>query len=90
MDIAVFTCVHVLEQHAPILLLSFDTDGYRQFLCGAPSHDWREGRIIGLQEAIALDPSVAAIEDLPAGYVAHRDRIGGPWRRGPIPAEDDP
>ena len=30
---ACFTCCHVLEENKPILYVSYDEDGYWQFLC---------------------------------------------------------
>lgn len=66
---------------APILLISHDEDdGGWQFLCGT-SNDPADGRIVHLQEIVAMDPTVTDIADLPLGWVAFRSAIGNAWHR---------
>lgn len=75
---AVFTCVHVLERERPILHVIHDGDGDWQFLCGAP-HSVEEGRIIALEEAYDLDPSVGKLAKLNYGHSADRTDVNGDW-----------
>jgi len=82
------TVQSVLEG-APILLVSHDADddGW-QFLDGEPP-DTKEGRLIGMHEVLRLDPSLRDVANLPPGWMACRDRAGGPWSREPNPREDE-
>ena len=75
---AVFTCVHVLNRERPILHVTHDEDGDWQFLCGA-QHDVEEGRVIALEEAYALDPSVGQLAGLNYGRSADRADINSGW-----------
>ncbi len=40
-----------------------------------------EPAVVPLREIVALDPSVAALADLPPGWYAWRDRKGDRWQR---------
>lgn len=80
--LGVVTTAHVLAG-APILLVSHDADdGGWQFLCGTTDKP-EDGRIVHLAEIVAADPSLADVADLPLGWLAHRDRVGGAWLREP-------
>lgn len=68
---------------APIVMVSHDEDdGGWQFLCGT-TNDPADGRIVHLEEIVAMDPSVAEVADLPLGWVAFRSAVGGDWTREP-------
>ncbi|WP_437327752.1 hypothetical protein [Sorangium sp. So ce381] len=68
---------------APILMISHDADdGGWQFLCGSTT-DPGDGRIVHLEEIIAMDPTVEEVADLPLGWVAFRSKVGGAWTREP-------
>lgn len=83
-----YTTVNVLEHGDPILLVTHDADdGAWQFLCGK-TNDPADGRVIGLDCALGLDPTLAEVANLPAGWRAWRDVRGGPWRREPSPPDD--
>lgn len=72
---------------APILFVSHDEDddGW-QFLDGEEvSED--EARIIGMQTAVGLDPSITEVADLPPGWIAWRDAPGSPWQRAANPRQ---
>ena len=85
---ASITTVHVLNQTHPILLVTHDADdGTWQFLC-ATTNDPKDGRIVGLDCALGLDPSLAELADLPLGWRAWRDAPGQPWRRQATDPED--
>ena len=75
---AVFTCVHVLDRGRPILHVTHDEDGDWQFLCGA-QHSVEEGRIIALEEAYNLDPSVGALAQMGYGHSADRTDENSAW-----------
>ena len=88
-NVATFTTVNVLEHGHPILLVCHDADdGVWQFFCGK-TNDPAEGRVIGLDCALAMDPSLAELADLPLGWRAWRERRGDPWVREPRPPRDD-
>jgi hypothetical protein len=81
-ELGVLTTSNVLEG-APILMVSHDDDdGGWQFLCGE-TNDPAHGRIVHLAAIIALDATVCEIADLPLGWVAFRDFVGGSWTREP-------
>ena len=42
-----------------------------------------DGRIVHLEEIVTMDPTVAAVADLPLGWVAFRSAVGGDWNREP-------
>ena len=75
---AVFTCVHVLNRERPILRVTHDEDGDWQFLCGAP-HGVDEARVIALDEADDLDPSVGKLAKMDCGYSADRPDEHSDW-----------
>ena len=75
---AVITCVHVLDQERPILHAARDEDGDWQFLCGAP-HDVDEARVIALDEAYELDPSVGKLAKMGRGHSADRTDKNSNW-----------
>jgi hypothetical protein len=77
---AVITTRQVLEG-VPILYVTHDADdGSWQFHTGGPVST-ADARIVGLGEICRQDPSVRELADLPEGWEASRDRVGGPWRR---------
>lgn len=84
------TTVPVLEGDAPILLVSHDADdGMWQILCGT-TNEPADGRLSCLGCLLELDPTLAQIADLPRGWEAFREAVGGPWSREPsLPFEDD-
>jgi hypothetical protein len=85
---ASYTTANVLERGFPILLVTHDADdGAWQFLCGE-TNKTEDGRLIGLDCALTLDPSVGELADLPLGWRAWRDSPTDPWQREPRPARD--
>jgi hypothetical protein len=88
-NVSSYTTVNVLERGAPILLVTYDADdGAWQFLCGK-TNDPADGRVIGLDCALGLDPTIAQVADLPSGWRAWRDTPGGPWSREPSPPDQE-
>jgi hypothetical protein len=73
----------------PILFVSHDADDHSwQFLDGREP-DTREGRLICMSDALARDPSLRAVADLPPGWIARRDRVEDRWSRAINPRTDD-
>jgi hypothetical protein len=69
---------------APILMVSHDADdGGWQFLCGTTT-DPTDGRIVHLEDIVAMDATVTQLADLPLGWVAFRKSAGGEWTREPL------
>lgn len=80
--LGVITTARVLAG-SPIVMVSHDAnDGGWQFLCGT-TNDPADGRIVHLEEIVAMDPTVAEVADLPLGWVAFRASVGGEWTREP-------
>lgn len=80
---AALTTRSVLEDGAPILLVTHDLeDGGWQFI-GGPTADSAEGRIVGLGNICARDGSLLELADLPEGWRAWRAHADAPWQRGP-------
>ena len=75
-----FSTRQVMERGHPILLVSHEQDdGAWQFI-GA---DWSEEDlvVICLEHAVAIDPTVRELADLPLGWTAVRKSPGDPWDR---------
>jgi hypothetical protein len=80
---AAITTRLVLDDGAPILLVTHDLeDGGWQFLCGT-TDDTAEARVVGLGRICARDPSLRELADLPEGWRAWRADASAPWQRGP-------
>ena len=80
-DAAAITIRAVLDG-SPILLVSHDADddGW-QFLDGSEV-DVDNAALISMAHAVALDPSIREVADLPPGWTAWRSAAGEPWQRG--------
>ena len=82
--------VRAVLDGAPILFVAHDDDDHGwQFLDGRDA-DAREVRLIGMGHALALDPTLRAVADLPPGWVARRTASSSPWAREPKPRSHDP
>jgi hypothetical protein len=83
-DCAVFTTRQVLEREESILRVTHDNDDHGwQFLGSDVRAD--DAKIISLEEAVELDPSVLQVADLPVGWRAWRASVEEPWIREIIP-----
>jgi hypothetical protein len=77
------TTVHVLEGLKPVLLVTHDADdGTWQMICGT-TNDPPDGRVVCLGCMVSKDATLVEVADLPLGWVAWRDEVGGPWGREP-------
>jgi hypothetical protein len=81
---AVFTTLDIIEEVAPILLVTHNQDdGSWQFFTGKTIAD-SEAKIVALDEIIVRDLSIIDLSDLPLGWSADRDSCTSPWKRKPI------
>ena len=80
-NVAAITTVGVLEHGLPILVVQHYTDDHSwAFLCGTTDCT-EDGRVVLMAEALRLDPTLTSIADLPPGWIARRQRVGGEWVR---------
>ncbi|MBL8203532.1 MAG: hypothetical protein JNM09_04825 [Blastocatellia bacterium] len=80
-NVAAITTVHVLERRLPILRVRhYDDDHSWAFVCGT-TNDVKDGQVIGMGEALEFDPTLRTIADLPPGWSAWRESVGGAWYR---------
>lgn len=77
---ACFVCDHVMNRQRPILWVCHDQeDGAWQFLCGDAVHTDENIRLISLQEATEIDPSINDLSELPPGVGAERNSAKDAW-----------
>lgn len=77
---ACIVCRHVLRGEKPILFASHDDeDGMWQFMCGGEHAFPDDASVIGLAEALELDPTISPIANIPCGYMAERESITSDW-----------
>lgn len=82
-NVAAITTRGVLENGLTIRVVQHFADDHSwAFLCGTTDAT-EDGRVIGMGEALALDPTLSGIADLPPGWIAHRSAIGEQWTRRP-------
>lgn len=80
-NVAVFSTQEVINQEAPILFVSHDSDdGAWQFHSGKEVAD-AEPKIVSLKRIVDIDPSVKHLADLPLGWIAFRESISHPWQQ---------
>jgi len=79
----------VVFEGAPVLHVSHDDDDHGWQFLGGGEFTEADACVIALHEAVALDPSVLELADLPPGWRAWRRSRSAPWKRSPIPREPD-
>jgi hypothetical protein len=80
-DVAAITTVRVLERKLPILTVTHYSDDHSwAFVCGTTNRS-ADCRVVGMHEALSLDPTIRTIADLPPGWTAWREYVGGKWHR---------
>ena len=88
-NVAAITSRQVLEDGLPILhVVHYDDDHSWAFTCGT-TDEVDDGRVIGMGCALEIDSTLRTIADLPPGWRAWRERVGGKWQREQCEAEDD-
>jgi hypothetical protein len=84
---AASTTREVLEKRGPILRVSHDEDdGCWQFIGPSGARE-ADGKVVGLQTILSLDPTVREVADLPLGWTAVRNSVGGAWVREASPPD---
>ena len=82
-NVAAITTIRVLEDNFPVLSVTHYSDDHSwAFMCGT-TNDTKDGRVIGMNKVLKLDPTLRTIADLPPGWTARRERIGAEWHRSP-------
>ncbi|MDP0489418.1 MAG: hypothetical protein Q7Q71_00020 [Verrucomicrobiota bacterium JB023] len=80
-NVAAITTRQVIEDNKPILMvIHYSDDDSWAFLCNTTGAE-SDGRVIGMGEALNIDPTLRSIADLPPGWIAERDFVGGDWRK---------
>lgn len=80
-DCATITMRQVMDGEEPILLVSHDEDDHGWQFIGLSDASVDDGRVVCLEHVVHQDPSVLEVADLPPGWQAVRDYVGGPWTR---------
>jgi hypothetical protein len=86
---ATMTMRQVLEGSEPILLVSHDADDHGWQFIGSSDAATADGRLVCLESMVRLDPTVMEVADLPPGWLAVRERVGGAWVRRKRPADSE-
>ena len=80
-NVAAITTRKVIEDGLPILTVVHYADDHSwAFVCGTTNED-KDGRVIGMGTAVALDPTLLEIADLKPGWEASREAVGSEWTR---------
>ena len=80
-NVTAITTRQVLEDNLPILrVVHYSDDHSWAFTCGT-TNDPNDGKMICMEDALKLDPSIATIADLPPGWGAWREKVGDSWNR---------
>lgn len=87
-NVAAITTRPVLDDGLPILnVVHYLDDDSWAFTCGTTDVT-EDIRVIGMGEAVGLDPTLSTIADLPSGWRASRVAVGAPWHRSQMPSEE--
>ena len=79
-NVAAITTRQVLEGLPVLLVVHYTDDHSWAFTCGT-TDETSDGRVMCMAEALRLDKSLAEVADLPPGWGAWREKIGGAWQR---------
>lgn len=71
----------VLDGSEPILLVSHDEDDHAWQFIGTSDASVEDAKLVCLEDIVRLDPTVLEVADLPPGWQASRDQVGGEWAR---------
>lgn len=79
-NVVTVTTWQVIRGEAPVtVVIHYSEDHSWAFLGGAP-FSFSDAALITMAEAVGRDASLAEIADLQPGWVATRERVGGPWK----------
>jgi hypothetical protein len=87
-NVVAISTVQVFRQGLPIRRISHDRDGDWQVLCGT-TLDVKDAIVVCLGCAYQRDKTIGELADLPRGWTAWRDQVGGPWEREEKPSDDE-
>lgn len=80
-NVACIVCDHVVNKERPIKLVTHDEgDGQWGFLCGEIGHQTKNYMLISISEVINIDKSMNDLAEIPMGFGATRDEVGGQWK----------
>lgn len=80
-NVAAITSVDVIRSEAPVLLVIHYSDDHSwAFLSGLLSST-EDLQVVLMKNAVARDPTLREVADLPPGWVATRTRVGEAWER---------
>lgn len=79
----------ILSGEESILLVSHDEDDHGWQFIGSTDANIADGRVVGLEEMVELDPSILLVADLPPGWHALRNSKGEAWQRRKRPADSE-
>ena len=83
-NVAAISTRQVMELDYPILLVThYEDDDSWAFLCGTTEDYAKDGRVIGMAEALSRDQTLRSLADLPPGWSAWRDDKDSEWIRHP-------
>jgi hypothetical protein len=74
----------VIDREEPILHVTHDSDDHSWQFHGSQARS-EDAKIIALEEAVELDPSVLQLANLAVGWHAWRTSVEEPWIREPYP-----
>jgi hypothetical protein len=77
-NVATFTTKQVVREKQPILLVTHDDDGNWQFHTGRPA-SLDDAMVVGLEQMLRLDPSLADLGNLKCGQRATRTSPDAEW-----------
>jgi hypothetical protein len=77
-----------LDGSEPILFVHDEGDNCWQFI-GTTDASVAESKVVCLEEIVRLDLRVLEVADLPPGWQAVRDEVGGEWTRRQRPQDLD-
>ena len=86
---ATFTMRQVLDGSEPILLVSHDADDHGWQFIGSSDASMKDAKLVCLEEIVRVDPTVLEVADLPPGWEAIRDAVGGSRKRRERPPVSD-
>jgi len=87
-NVATISLRRIVFSGRPVLFVVHDDDdGTWQMLDDEPM-TIEDACVVALEEMVVLDPTLVELADLPSGWEARRDFVGGPWRRAKCANEE--
>ena len=79
-NVAAITTRQVLEGHPILCVVHYKDDHSWAFTCGTTDVA-SDGRVISMAETLEMDGSLVSVANLPPGWGAWRESVGGAWHR---------